>query len=205
MKIFIKKSFIITFIILNVLFVFNTSKIYAAGEFCYENSDCNETAREVCDRTEEQRLENQPGECAINLDDTCADDSDCGDDSICQTGRCMTGSRDSIGHNREGESCSGNQDCQSGLACVDSVCTNTVRGSGGGGVAINNPLSSDTIPELIATIMSTVIGLIGILAVAAFVYGGVLYLTSGGSEEQSGKAKKVLGYAVMGLIVSILS
>ncbi len=82
---------------------------------------------------------------------------------------------------------------------------NMVQASSGG-TGITNPLTGvNTIPELVAKVLSAVIGLIGILAVASFVYGGILYLTSAGNEEQSNKAKKVLGYSVMGLIVSILS
>jgi len=75
-----------------------------------------------------------------------------------------------------------------------------------GSVAFTNPLTGvNTIPELVAKVLSAVIGLIGILAVASFVYGGILYMTSGGSEEQLNKGKKVLLYSTMGLIVSILS
>ena len=179
----------------------NTSDIYA---FCYDNADCNEGNEEICDRTELQRIENQPGECVANTDGSCADNSDCGDDSICQSGRCVSGSRDDIGDGDEGGSCLSSSDCMSGLNCVDSVCTNTVRG-GDSGVGISNPISYDTIIELISAVLRVAIGLIGVLAVASFVYGGILYMTSGGSDEQSSKAKKVLGYAVMGLIVSILS
>ena len=205
-----KKSFVrILFLFFSIvigLFFLGVIQIQAApGDPCTTNFNCNEGAEEVCSRTELQEIMGEPGECIAGPSDgTCTRDEDCGTEAICQDGRCMSGSRDDIGDGDEGDDCSGDSGCQSGLRCVDDICTNVMRRDTSS-VVFNNPLSANTIPELISTILSAVIGLIGVLAVAAFVYGGILYMTSGGSEEQSGKAKKVLIYAVMGLIVSILS
>lgn len=47
--------------------------------------------------------------------------------------------------------------------------------------------------------------LIGVLAVIVIIYGGVLYVTAGGNEEQSAKAKRTLLYGIIGLIIVIAS
>jgi type IV secretory pathway VirB2 component (pilin) len=59
------------------------------------------------------------------------------------------------------------------------------------------------IAALITRLTQIVTGIAGIVAVAMIVLGGVLYLTSGGSEEQRGKAKKTLTAAIAGLIITI--
>ncbi|MCK5472315.1 hypothetical protein KAI54_03970 [Candidatus Gracilibacteria bacterium] len=42
---------------------------------------------------------------------------------------------------------------------------------------------------------------VGALAIAALVYAGFLYLTAAGNEEQTGKAKKIIIWVVIGIIV----
>lgn len=74
-----------------------------------------------------------------------------------------------------------------------------------GTVSLDNPISYDTPQELIGGIISYVMGLVGILAVAALIYGGILYLTSAGSEERVKQAKNVITYAIIGLVIAILS
>ncbi len=43
--------------------------------------------------------------------------------------------------------------------------------------------------------------MVGIVAVLAFMYGGYLYMLSGGDETQTKKGKEVLKWAVIGVIV----
>ncbi|MGE5425497.1 MAG: hypothetical protein ACM3PZ_00170 [Bacillota bacterium] len=50
-----------------------------------------------------------------------------------------------------------------------------------------------------------VLGLVGSLALLMFVYGGLLFLISGGSSDQVGKAKKVIIAAVIGLAIVFAS
>ncbi len=49
------------------------------------------------------------------------------------------------------------------------------------------------------------IGFLGFLGTIAFVYAGILMVTAGGAEEQLGKAKKIMIYAGLGILVVILS
>jgi hypothetical protein len=43
----------------------------------------------------------------------------------------------------------------------------------------------------------------GIVVVSMFIYSGILYVTSGGSDERIGKAKQALTAAVIGLIIVV--
>jgi len=50
-----------------------------------------------------------------------------------------------------------------------------------------------------------VLPFVSAIAVAALVYAGFLYLTSFGNEEQSGKAKKIIMWVVIGIILIVSS
>lgn len=54
---------------------------------------------------------------------------------------------------------------------------------------------------IIANIIGAVMSFIGIIMVVLIIWGGFLWLTSGGNEEQVAKAKSTLINAVIGLII----
>ena len=54
------------------------------------------------------------------------------------------------------------------------------------------------------SIMQWLLTLVGILAVIAFVIAGILYLTAAGDEDQIGRAKRTMTYAIVGVIVALL-
>ncbi|MCX6779632.1 MAG: hypothetical protein NT034_00410, partial [Candidatus Magasanikbacteria bacterium] len=54
---------------------------------------------------------------------------------------------------------------------------------------------------IIANIIKSALGLLGILAVSLMLYAGYEWMTSGGNEEQIGTAKKILLNAVIGLAI----
>jgi len=58
---------------------------------------------------------------------------------------------------------------------------------------------------LVLKILNFFLTFLGILAVIMVVYGGVTYVTSAGNDEAIGNAKKIIMYAVVGLIVILLS
>lgn len=72
-------------------------------------------------------------------------------------------------------------------------------------VVLESPIKWKTPGELIAAIIRYVLGFIGILAVAALIWGGFLYLTSGGNENQIKQAKSVITYAIVGLVLALAS
>ena len=58
---------------------------------------------------------------------------------------------------------------------------------------------------IILTIVNFFLGFLGLLAVVMVIYGGFLYVGSAGNEENVGKAKKILMYAAIGILIIIVS
>lgn len=58
---------------------------------------------------------------------------------------------------------------------------------------------------IVLTIINFFLGFLGLLAVIMVIYGGFLYVSSAGNEENVNKAKKILLYAVMGVVIIIVS
>lgn len=74
-----------------------------------------------------------------------------------------------------------------------------------GGAKISKDISRKPFGELVIDIVNYFIGFLGIVAVVIFIYAGVLWVVAGGSEEQVTKAKKMMIYASLGIIVVIMS
>ncbi|MEK7673529.1 MAG: hypothetical protein AAB373_06625 [Patescibacteria group bacterium] len=58
---------------------------------------------------------------------------------------------------------------------------------------------------LIKTMLNYFLGFLGFLAVIMIIYGGVLYVSSAGNDDSIGKAKKIIMYALVGIIIILLS
>ncbi len=65
--------------------------------------------------------------------------------------------------------------------------------------------NSDKFPSVVTGILNGVIGVLGLVAVAFIVVGGVNYMTSTGDPGKTKKAKDTILYACIGLIVCALS
>ncbi|MFA6947129.1 MAG: pilin [Pedobacter sp.] len=61
-----------------------------------------------------------------------------------------------------------------------------------------------SVPETVTRIISIIIGIVGVLLLCLLIYGGILYATSAGGDQIE-TAKKVLTYAIVGLIIVALS
>ncbi len=62
--------------------------------------------------------------------------------------------------------------------------------------------------DLMATVKSvlnTVVGLAGLIAVIFMVIGGILIITSGGDEDKSKKGKGYVTYGIVGLVIVIIA
>ena len=95
----------------------------------------------------------------------------------------------------------------------------TCEGSGGDGedgdsgtgkarpepVALKSPISAESIPDLIQQIIKFLLGMVGAVALLMFVYGGLIWLTSGGSPDKIKKGMDVVIWASIGLIVIFTS
>jgi len=66
-------------------------------------------------------------------------------------------------------------------------------------------LAKTSLPILIARIIRTILGVLGLITVVLVIYAGYLYLTAHGEEEPVKKAKKILKNAAIGLAIILAS
>jgi cytochrome bd-type quinol oxidase subunit 2 len=62
-----------------------------------------------------------------------------------------------------------------------------------------------TLGANITTLINYFLGILGLIAVGFLIYAGVLMVTAGGAEEQVTKARKIIMYAVVGIVIILLS
>jgi hypothetical protein len=62
-----------------------------------------------------------------------------------------------------------------------------------------------TLGSNITLLINYFLGILGLVAVAFLIYAGVLMVTAGGAEEQVTKARKLIMYAVIGIVIILLS
>ena len=65
--------------------------------------------------------------------------------------------------------------------------------------------TEQTLDSVVTTLISVVLGLIGILAVCVMIYGGITYVTSTGSPEKTMRARNIILYGLVGLVVAGLA
>lgn len=68
-----------------------------------------------------------------------------------------------------------------------------------------NPLNFETVPQLIASLLRILFVLIGIAAVIIIIIAGFRMVLASGNEEELTKAKKAITWAIIGLIISLMS
>jgi len=66
-------------------------------------------------------------------------------------------------------------------------------------------LTNSDLPTVIGRIVRVVLSFLGLIAVVIIIIGGFQWMTSGGNEDQIGKAKKLMGAGIVGLIIIILA
>ena len=59
--------------------------------------------------------------------------------------------------------------------------------------------------QLALRIINYFLTFLGLLAVAMVIYGGVTYVTAAGEDEKLGNAKKIIMYALVGIIIVLIS
>lgn len=65
--------------------------------------------------------------------------------------------------------------------------------------------SEDTVTKPAVNLINIVLGLIGLLAVGVMVYGGAQYTTSAGDAAKATKARNIIIYGLVGLIVALMA
>lgn len=68
-------------------------------------------------------------------------------------------------------------------------------------ISLPNPLGTSDPRVLIGQIIRVILGLVGSVALLMFIYGGVLWLTSGGNPKSIEQGRTTLVYAALGLLV----
>lgn len=59
--------------------------------------------------------------------------------------------------------------------------------------------------EVVNAVVNVVLSFVGIIAVCVMIYGGFLYMTSNGDSGKAQKAKNVILYGLVGMIVALLA
>ena len=68
-----------------------------------------------------------------------------------------------------------------------------------------SPVGDVDVTTIVARAIKLVLGLVGVLALVFFIYGGITWMTSGGNVEQVKKGKNSLVWATLGLAVCFLA
>jgi len=72
-------------------------------------------------------------------------------------------------------------------------------------VALDPPIAEIDIVKLLTRLIKVIFAFTGVLALLQFIYGGLLWMTSGGNAEKVKKGKDSLLWAILGIIVVFLS
>lgn len=70
-------------------------------------------------------------------------------------------------------------------------------------ITFPNPIAHNTVDELLTSLLANLRGIIVIIAVIFIVIGGIMYITSGGSEKMTTLAKKTITSAMIGLAIAL--
>ena len=70
-----------------------------------------------------------------------------------------------------------------------------------GGAGYSEKTTETTFASILGMIVQALLGFLGILFVILIIYGGFLWMTAGGEEEQIKKAKKLITNSVIGLAI----
>lgn len=65
-------------------------------------------------------------------------------------------------------------------------------------------LPTGSITQIISSIMTWILGLVGFLGVIGFAIAGILYLTAAGDEDRISTAKRAMTWSIVGVVVALL-
>ena len=66
-------------------------------------------------------------------------------------------------------------------------------------------LGTTDIREGVMNIVQYLLSFLGVIAIIVMLYGGFVWLTSGGNEEKVGQAKKIISAGIIGLVIIFIS
>ncbi len=106
--------------------------------------------------------------------------------------------------------CSTSLDCDAGFTCQGTSdalkagtgeCIADTFGLNPVGNQVKGKLGNQDLRETAANLINVLLGLLGLIAVVIVLAGGFKWMTSGGNEEKTGEAKKMIGAGVIGLAI----
>lgn len=106
--------------------------------------------------------------------------------------------------------CSTSLDCGAGFTCQGTstelkagtgTCLADTFGLNPIGNQVKGKLGNQDLRETAANLINVLLGLLGLIAVVIVLAGGFKWMTSGGNEEKTGEAKKMIGAGVIGLAI----
>lgn len=80
---------------------------------------------------------------------------------------------------------------------------NILGGGGTGGSADAWVSGALTIKEIAVKVLNLLLSIVGIIAMISLVIGGGMYLTAYGDEKRIDTAKKIITYAIIGIVVAL--
>jgi len=87
-------------------------------------------------------------------------------------------------------------------AFAQSDIQNQLQGVGNG---LEEYASTQPLPETIGQIIKILLGFLGIVLLLVIIYGGWLWMTAGGDEDQVKKAKSWIVNGIIGLVIILLA
>jgi Type IV secretion system pilin len=138
----------------------------------------------------------------------CAADTDCGTGEVCSAGQCVPQPVFQVGSNPEKQGVAGIECALISDPTAHDDCVKCVQ-SGGTDCAKQESksvlTSTSSVRDLVFKYVNFALPLLALITFVGFIYAGFLYATAYGSDEQTGKAKKVMIYAIIGVVLVILS
>lgn len=90
-------------------------------------------------------------------------------------------------------------DCGTGFKLVNGLCLPESQVTGNG-IASTTKLS-----EVVPNVITILLSVSGVIAVLFIIIGGFQYMTSSGNPEAAKKGRQTLTYAIVGLVIIVLS
>lgn len=161
---------------------------------------------------ENENNSNSDGE----IGDSCESQADCGEGLYCNDQNlCALKNAGANPCKYDYECMSGN--CENGVCAIEGGKDSAESGSENLGEAISKvegfmekgpikgEMISEDVPTLVGNALRVFLGIVGSLALAIFIYGGIMWMTSGGNPERIKKAQGTIVWSVLGLMVIFLS
>ncbi len=70
---------------------------------------------------------------------------------------------------------------------------------------LEDPMGGATVPQIVSRIIQQVLPVVGALFLIMFIYGGVLWMTAGGSGDKVKKATQTMINAAIGMAIVVLA